>query len=86
MQGMGASSQIPGMLMQPGMAQYGAAGLQAQLPWANLGAAEGLVNPIAGMGGQSSGTSAGTSSTQSPWYQQAIAAGLGGLGMLGKFM
>lgn len=83
MAGMGAAGQIPGMLMQPGMAQLGAANMQAQLPWANLGAAEGLVNPIAGLGGKSSGTSSGTTTTQSPMSQQIIGGTLGGLGLLG---
>jgi hypothetical protein len=83
LQGINAAGAIPGLMTQPGMAQYGAAGLEAGLPWANLGQAEGLTVPIAGLGGQSSGTSTGVTSQQSPWYTTAIGGGLLGASLLG---
>jgi hypothetical protein len=82
-QGISTAGAIPGLLTMPGAAQYGAANLQAGLPWQNLGQAEGLTVPIAGLGSQSSGTMTGTTSQQSPWYTTALGAGLGGLGLLG---
>jgi hypothetical protein len=81
MQGIGAAGSIPGLFTQPAMGMLSAQNLQAQLPWANLGAAEGLVNPIAALGGQSTGTSTGTTSQQQPWQNTAIGAGLLGASM-----
>ncbi len=72
LQGIGAAGSIPGLFTQPALGMLSAQNMQAQLPWANLGAAEGLVNPIAGLGGQSSGTSTGTTTQKQPWEQTAI--------------
>lgn len=82
MQGIGAAGSIPGLFTQGALGMLGAQNLQAQLPWANLGAAEGLVNPIAALGGQSTGTSTGTTTQQQPWQNTAIGAGMLGASML----
>ncbi len=81
MQGIGAAGSIPGLFTQPAMGMLSAQNLQAQLPWANLGAAEGLVNPIAALGGQSTGNSTGTTSQQQPWQQTAIGGAMLGASM-----
>ena len=82
MQGIGAAGSIPGLFTQPALGMLSAQNMQAQLPWANLGAAEGLVNPIAGLGGQSSGTSTGTTTQKQPWEQTAIGGAMLGASML----
>lgn len=83
-QGIGAAGAIPGLITQPGTTNLTAANLQAGLPTMNLAGIEGLTNPIAGLGAQSTGTTTGTTSQQSPWYTTALGAGLGGLGLLGS--
>lgn len=80
-QGISAAGSIPGLFTQPALGMLSAQNMQAQLPWANLGAAEGLVNPIAALGGQSTGSSTGTTSQQQPWQNTAIGAGLLGASM-----
>jgi hypothetical protein len=80
-QGIGAAGSIPGLFTQPALGMLSAQNLQAQLPWANLGAAEGLVEPIAKLGGQSTGNMTGTTSQQQPWQNTAIGAGLLGASM-----
>ena len=81
LQGMQASGAIPGMLMQPGMANLGAAGMQAGLPWMNLAQAEGLTVPIAGLGAESQGT--GTTTQQQSPFSNILGGAMGGLGLLG---
>lgn len=83
-QGIQAASAIPGLATEPGTTQLTAANLEAGLPTANLANLEGLTVPIAGLGAQSTGSSTGTTTQQSPWYTTALGAGLGGLGLLGS--
>jgi len=75
--------QIPGLTMAPGMAQMMAANAAYGLPFQNLGMLEGLTVPIAGLGGQNAGTSAGTTTQQSPWWTTALGGGLLGASLLG---
>jgi hypothetical protein len=81
LQGIGASGAIPGMLMQPGMTQLGAAGLQAGLPTMNMQQLEALGIPIAGLGAQSQGT--GTTTQQQSPVSNIMGGLFGGLGLLG---
>lgn len=82
LQGIQAAGSIPGLITQPGMTQLAAANVQAGLPIANVQAVEGLTNPIAALGSQSTGTMAGTTSQQSPWWTTALGAGLGAAALL----
>ena len=78
---MAAAGQIPGLAMQPAQAQLGAANTQANLPYQNLGWASGMLDPIAALGTQTSGTQLQQQSSN-PWTT-GVGAGLGGLGLLG---
>lgn len=80
--GITAGMQLPGLLMGPAQAQFGAANAGAQLPWQNLGWAASLVDPIAALGGQSSGTQTTTSSTNP--FTTGLGALFGGMGALGS--
>jgi hypothetical protein len=60
------------------------------LPLTNIANLEGLINPIAGLGGQTSSSGSSTGLTnqmnQVPWWQQALGAGMAGAGTVAKFM
>jgi len=72
---MQAAGNLPGLWMGPSTAQIGAANTQYQLPYQNIQAPESELLPIAGLGGQSTGT--GTSTTTQPVNPWTTAAGLG---------
>lgn len=72
--GLGFGSAVPGLSMAPGQAQLGAANTAYSTPFSNLGAAENLTVPIAGLGGQSQ--SSGQSNTQSNLSPLAMMMGL----------
>jgi hypothetical protein len=82
--GVGASTALPGIFTQPGATQLGAATTSAQLPLSTLQSLEGLTVPIAGLGGQSSGTSTGTQTTQTSPISSILGGALGGAGLLGQ--
>jgi len=85
-QGLGVGTSIPQVANSNATGVLDAANMARSLPLQNLSALEALINPIAALGGQSSGTSNTTStSTMSPVQQFAmIAQGLGGLFGRGK--
>lgn len=85
-QGLQGASALPGLLTAPATAQLGAANAQYAQPLTNIGMLSGLVNPIAALGGQSSGTGTSTQETSKSLLSNVIggAAGLSGLnGALG---
>lgn len=76
--GLTGGASLPGLLTQGGTAALGAANAGYQQPLSNISGVEGLVNPIAGLGGQSTGT--GTQTTdQSKSLLSNITGGLTGL-------
>jgi hypothetical protein len=79
--GAGLAGAIPGLATAPGQAQLQAANLQQNLPFANMGAYESLLTPLAQLGQQSSGTQ--TSQTQTPLWQQLAGLGIAGAGLFG---
>jgi hypothetical protein len=82
-QGLSAAGTIPGLATAPGSTQLAAANTAYGQPYQNLGMLEGLTTPIAGLGGQSSGTSTGTTTQQTNPWTTALGGITGGLGMLG---
>ena len=78
MGGLGIAGQIPSLSMAPGQAQLGAANTAYSTPFSNLGAAENLTVPIAGLGGQTN--SAGQSMTQQQMSPLQMMMGLFGGG------
>jgi hypothetical protein len=90
-QGFGMAGTLPGFAAQGPQAQLAASQAQRMLPLQNLGALENLTVPIAGLGGQSSGTSVGQTQNQMSPIQEmmALLSGgpngvLGGMGALGQ--
>lgn len=84
-QGISGGAAIPGLLMQPAQAEYGAANLGYNQPLQNIGAVEGLVNPIASLGGSTEGD--GTQkTTQSKSLMSNIIGGAAGLAGLNGAM
>jgi hypothetical protein len=86
LQGLQSAGSLPGLLMANPYAQLGATTAQSQLPWQTLGWASGLIDPIAALGTQQSGTSTSTTTqSQSPLSQimGGIMGGAGALGALG---
>ena len=85
--GLGAAALQPGIQTAPALAQLQAAQTQYNLPLSNLGAISGLTLPIAGLGGQStgSGTASGTgvNSSQTTIDPSMLASILQGTGILG---
>lgn len=69
------AGNLPGLWMGPSQANYSAATTAYQAPFSNLQAPESELVPIAGLGGQSTGT--GTSTTSQPVNPWTTAAGLG---------
>ena len=80
--GLGAASAQPGLALGPALAQLQAAMTQKNLPLSNLAGIENMLLPIAGLGGQTSGTASGTGNsnmqtTPSLFSMIMQAAGLG---------
>jgi Chaperone of endosialidase len=84
-QAIAQSQQIPGILAQPGTAQLAAANTGYGIPYANIASLESLVNPIAGLGGTSTGTGASTTTSSQPLINTILGAAGLGLGLAGKF-
>lgn len=80
LQGITGASALPGLITMPGTAAMTAANLEAGLPWDNLTSAEGLVDPIAALGGQSMGNSTTTTNTSA--LSNILAGGLGLAGLM----
>jgi hypothetical protein len=78
--GVGVAGSIPQLALAPGSTQLGVSTAQAQQPYQNLGWLASLIDPIAALGSQSSGTSSTTgSSTASPLQDlDMISNALGG--------
>lgn len=86
-QGLQGAGALPGLLTAPATAQLGAANAQYAQPLTNIGQLSALVNPIAALGGQSSGTGTSTQESSKSLLSNIIggAAGLSGLnGALGS--
>ena len=86
--GLTAAGLMPGLQNQNAQNALQAYALQYGLPLSKLSGAESLLLPIAGLGSQSSGTSAYSGTKTDPWYTQAsgIMGALGGpqnAGMVG---
>lgn len=79
LQAMSAMGMLPGLYMQPGQAQLGAANASYGLPWQNLQMPLSLLGSAGGLGGSSSGY--GTSTTTQPVNPWTTGAGIG-LGLL----
>ena len=88
--GIQAGGMLSGLYTAPGQAQLGAANTGYGLPFQNIGMLEGLVNPIAGMGGTTAGTTTGTATgTQTPAKSpnsDAIGTALGVAGTAAQFL
>ena len=85
-QGLQGAGALPGLLTAPATAQLGAANASYAQPLTNIGMLSGLVNPIASLGGQSSGTGTTTQTQDKSLWSNILggAAGLSGLnGALG---
>lgn len=85
-QGLQGAGALPGLLTGNATAQLGAANQAYGQPYGNIGMLSSLVNPIAGMGGTSSGTGTSTQETSKSLMSNIIggATGLAGLnGALG---
>jgi len=80
--GTGILGQIPGLATAAPQAQLQAAQTQFGLPYSNLGTKEGMILPIAGLGGQTSGTASGSQNTVNNPSPYAMA--LGGLNLGGN--
>jgi len=79
--GLGAAGAQPGLALGPALQQLQAAMTKKNLGLSNISNVENMLLPIAGLGGQTSGTASGTgnSNTQTTpsWLQSAL--GVGGL-------
>lgn len=82
-QGLGAAGAVPGILNQNAAGLLSAGNVQQQLPYQGLGILSSLINPIAGLGATTSGTSSGTTTQQTSPTSNILGASLGGLGLLG---
>jgi hypothetical protein len=78
--GISAAGAVPGLWTQPGQTNLGIAETAQQMPWQNMQMPYGMLTGLAGLGGQSTGTNTGTSTTSQPINPWTTAAGLG-LGM-----
>lgn len=86
-QGLQGAGALPGLLTAPATAQLGAANASYAQPFTNIGMLSSLVNPIAALGGQSSGTGTTTQESSKSLFSNIIggATGLAGLnGALGN--
>jgi len=79
--GLGAAGAQPGLALGPALAQLQAAMTKKNLPLSNLSGVENMLLPIAGLGGQTSGTASGQSNTQT--NLSPFAMGLGAAGLFG---
>lgn len=70
LQGAGLAGQLPTLAAAPGMGMLNAANVQQQLPYQNIGLLQSLVQPLAGLGRQTYGTTTGTG-TSSDLFNQA---------------
>lgn len=78
--GLAAAAQQPQLQLAPALAQLQAAQTAYGLPLSNLGAKEGMILPIAGLGGSTTGASSGTSTYTPSWLQDAsLFGGAGGV-------
>jgi hypothetical protein len=77
-QGLGIAGTIPGFAGQTPSAMLNAAGQNYMLPLQQLGALENLTVPIAGLGGQSSGSSQGQTINQASPLQMMLGMFNGG--------
>lgn len=83
--GLQTAGQIPGLTNMSPLSSLAASGLGYSLPLSQLGGVEGMTLPIAGLGGQQSGTSmSNTSYNPSPLTMGQ--QGVGILGSLGNFI
>lgn len=80
--GITAAGEIPGLVTQPASTALQAQNLQAGLPLTNVAAEEGLINPIASLGGQSTGSGTSTTSQQTPATQNIIGGAMLGASLL----
>jgi hypothetical protein len=80
--GLSGTSAIPGILTQPGSTALSAQNTSALLPYLPLTAMTSLLDPIAALGGQSSGT--GTTQSSVNPLSTILGAGIGGAGILGS--
>jgi hypothetical protein len=80
-QGVQGAGAAPGILTGNAQTQLGAANTAYNQPYQNIGSAESLLNPIAALGGQSTGTGTSTSTTTPSLLSNIIggASGLAGL-------
>lgn len=83
LQGISAAGSIPGLLTQPGTTALGAQTLGATSPYLNASSIENLINPIAALGGQTSGVSGGTSTTATNPLSNIIGGVAGTAGLIG---
>jgi hypothetical protein len=75
LQALQAQGTLPGLLTQPAMTQLAAANTAQGLPGQNIAGQENLVLPIAGLGGQTSGTGTSTTTSQTPLINTLLSAG-----------
>lgn len=86
-QGLQGAGALPGLLTAPASTQLGAATTAYQQPIQNIGAVSSVLNPIAALGGQSTGQGTQTTETSKSLMSNILggAAGLAGLnGALGS--
>lgn len=85
-QGLQGAGALPGLLAAPATAQLGSANAAYQQPIQNISSVESALNPIAALGGQSTGQGTQTTESSKSLLSNILggAAGLGGLnGALG---
>lgn len=84
--GLQANSAVPqlsSLFTAPGIANLSAAGLGASLPTINLAGLESVINPIAGMGAESTGELSGTTTQQGSLLSNILGGMFGGMGLIG---
>lgn len=84
LEGMAAAEGLPGLYTTPGQAQLSASNAQAGAPIMNLAGLEGLVNPIAGLGGTSIGFGTGLTQGSQSMMGNILGGILGGVGLFGS--
>lgn len=82
--GLSAATAVPGILNQNANNLIAAGGVQQALPYSGASNLESLLLPIAGLGGQSSGTSQGTTVQQTSPWSNIIGGAVGGAGLAAK--
>jgi hypothetical protein len=81
--GLSAATAIPGILNQNANQLISAGGVQQALPYSGASNLESMLLPIAGVGGQTAGTSSGTTVQQTSPVSNIIGGVLGGTALLG---